>query len=173
MKPTAAHTADTLTHIEQLTARLRLLEPVLRHRAQTGGLDGYPRQAGFGVASGHGDPVGSIVVVRLDNPNHDILARIHGDVVGKLDEARRLLEQAESAGRRALPPTPSTNLDDGCVSCARIRVWSPIHRTRRCRWCSDWAYDHDGDDPAPAILRARHEGRRITTRLVARLWQAR
>lgn len=165
MKPTAAHTADTLTHIEQLIARLRQLEPIIRHRAQDTALDGYPRQSGGGTRGGGGDPVGATVAIRLDRPHRDVIGTIHTDVVTKLDEARRLLEQAESAARRALPPT-TTDLDDGCVSCARIRTWSPIHRTRRCRWCSDWAYTHSGQDPPADILRAHHEGRRVTVRLV-------
>jgi hypothetical protein len=52
------------------------------------------------------------------------------------------------------------------VSCHRIHTWSPIHRTRRCRWCWDWAATHESDDPPIDILRAHHQGRRITTRLV-------
>jgi hypothetical protein len=167
LKPTTAHTADCLTQIEQLTARLRTLEPILRHRAEDTALDGYPRQSGPGGGSGRGDPVGVIVAIRLDHPDWDTLATTYTDVTTKLHRARRLLEQAESAGRRALPPPPAQNFDDGCLSCARIKTWSPIHRTRRCRWCSDWAYQHDGDDPPIGILRAHHEGRRITTRLIA------
>jgi hypothetical protein len=166
MRPTPAQTADTLTHIEQLTARLRTLEPVLRHRAEDTALDGYPRQSGSGGAGTDGDPVGTIVALRIDHPARDVLVHTHTDVVTKLHQARRLLEQAESAGRRALPPAPTANLDDGCISCARIKTWSPITRTRRCRWCSDWAYTHHGDDPAIDILRAHHEGRRITTHLI-------
>lgn len=37
---TPADAADVLTHIEQLTARLRALEPTLRHRAQDSAPDG-------------------------------------------------------------------------------------------------------------------------------------
>lgn len=166
MKPTPSQTADCLAHIEQLTGRLRTLEPILRHRAEDTALDGYPRQSGCGSGAGQGDPVGVIVALRIDHPGRDVLASIYADVAHKLHQARRLLEQAESAGRHALPPAPTTNLDDGCISCARIKTWSPITRTRRCRWCSDWAYNHDGNDPPTEILRAHHDGRRITIRVV-------
>lgn len=166
MNPTAAHTADIIEHIEQLTARLRILEPILRRRASDTTFDGYPRQSGPAQGPGHGDPVGATVVLRVDQPHRDLLSSTYHDITRKLDQARRLLEQAESAGRQALPPPPRPILDDGCRSCARIRTWSPISRSGRCRWCSDWAYAHNGDDPPADILRAHHEGRRITTRIV-------
>jgi hypothetical protein len=111
-------------------------------------------------------PVGTTVAMRIDHPHSDVLGHAHRDVLSKLHQARRLLEQAESAGRRALPPPANQTLDDGCLSCARIKTWSPIHRTRRCHWCSDWSYAHGGEDPPVDILRAHHQGRRITTRLV-------
>ena len=170
MKPTALQTADCLAQIDQLVARLRRLEPNLRHRAADTALDGYPRQSGFGVGGhGEGDPVGAVVAYRMDHPHHDPLGRAHADVLVKLHQARRLLEEAESAGQRALPPPTRQNFDDGCVSCARVKMWSPISRTRRCRWCSDWTGAHHGDDPPIAILHAHHTGRRITTRLIERV----
>jgi hypothetical protein len=166
-RPTPTQTADTLTHIEQLTARLRLLEPELRRRAQDTALDGYARQSGPG-AGGHGggDPTGTTVALRLDHPHRDTQAHAHTQLLNHIDQARRHLEQAESAGCQSLPPTTGQLLDDGCVSCWRIKTWSPINRTRRCRFCSDWAYAHGGEDPPIDILRARRDGRRITTRLV-------
>jgi hypothetical protein len=163
---TPTQTADTLTQIEQLAARLRLLEPTVRQRAGTTGRDGYPPMSGPDAGHGRGgDPVGNLVALRLDHPRGDILAAAHTDLLSKIHEARRLLEQAESAGRQALPPV--TNLtDDGCVSCARIRRWSPIHRGRRCRWCGDWTASQGGGDPPIDILHAHHDGRRVTVRLV-------
>jgi hypothetical protein len=167
MKPTHAHTADCLTQIEQLAERLRQLEPALRARASDTALDGYPRQSGPGaLGGGDGDPVGTTVAMRLDHPHADVLGHAHRTVISKLHQARRLLEEAESTGRQALPPPTRQDLDDGCISCARIHTWSPIHRTRRCRFCSDWARNHAGEDPPIDILRARRDGRRITTRLV-------
>lgn len=167
MKPTAAQTADCFTQIVELITRLRRLEPNLRHRAQDTALDGYSRQSGFGAGKGgDGDPVGTTVALRMDHPHHDPLGRAHADVVTKLHQVRRLLEEAESSGRQALPPPTNQTLDDGCISCFRIKQWSPISRTRRCRFCSDWAGAHHGDEPPIAILRAHHAGRRITTRLI-------
>lgn len=167
MKPTHTQTADTLTQIEQLTTRLRTLEPMLRARATDTALDGWPRQSGPGAGGHHhGDPVGATVAMRIDHPQADHLGHAHRQVIAKLHAARRLLEEAESTGRQALPPTTSQTHDDGCISCARIKAWSPIHRTRRCRFCSDWSYAHGSDDPPIDILRAHHQGRRITTRLV-------
>jgi len=167
LKPTALQTADCITQIEELAARLRILEPNLRHRAEDTALDGYPRQSGPGAGQhGQGDPVGTTVAMRLDQPHRDTQAHAHTELLSRLDQARRILEQAESAGRQALPPPTSQAPDDGCVSCARIKTWSPIHRAKRCRFCSDWAYAHSGEDPPVDILRARRDGRRITTRLI-------
>jgi hypothetical protein len=174
VKPTAFQTADCLTQIEQLTARLRTLEPNLRHRAEDTALDGYPRQSGPGGGQhGQGDPVGIVVAMRIDHPHRDTQAHAHTQLLNDLDAARRFLEHAESVGRQALPPPTSQTLDDGCASCARIKTWSPIHRTRRCQWCMDWARNHAGDDPPIDILRAHHQGRRITTRLVDTLTRRR
>lgn len=167
LRPTPTQTADCIAALEQLVGRLRRLEPDLRRRAADTALDGYPRQSGAGGSQhGEGDPVGTVVALRIDHPQSDTLGHAHRTVVLKLDQARRLLEQAESTGRQALPPPTRQRLDDGCVSCARIKTWSPISRTRRCRFCSDWSYAHGGEDPPIDILRARRDGRRITTRLV-------
>jgi hypothetical protein len=167
VKPTPGQTADTLNQIAELVARIRTLEPNLRHRAEDTALDGYPRQSGPGAGmGGDGDPVGTTVALRLDHPQADTLGHAHRQLLTHLHTARRHLEQAESTGRQALPPPTSQTHDDGCISCHRIKTWSPIHRTRRCQWCMDWARNHDGDDPPVDILRAHHQGRRITTRLV-------
>jgi hypothetical protein len=167
VKPTPGQTADTLNQIVELADRLRVLEPTLRARAADSALDGFPRQSGPGAGGhGHGDPVGTTVALRLDHPQADHLGHAHRQVLGKLDQARRLLEEAESTGRQALPPPTRQVLDDGCVSCARIKTWSPIHRTRRCRWCADWARNHGGEDPPIDILRRHADGRRITVRFV-------
>lgn len=164
--PTARQAADIIDQIEQIAQRLRHLEPIIRSRATDTDRDGYPRSSA--PDAGHsttGDPVGSLVALRLDDPRGEPLTHAHHQLVTNLHRARRHLEQAESAGRQALPPDPNTTHDDGCISCARIKTWSPIHRTRRCRWCSDWAYTHAGDDPPVELLRAHHEGRRVTVRL--------
>jgi hypothetical protein len=174
LKPTHAQTADTFAQIEQLTARIRTLEHTLRLRATDTGLDGYACQSGAGGGgSGHGDPVGIIVALRLDHPHRDVLGHAHRQLLSGLDQARRILEQTESAARQALPPPTRQALDDGCTSCGRIKAWSPIHRTRRCQWCMDWARNHGGDDPPIDILRTHHQGRRITTRLVDTLTRRR
>lgn len=163
MKPTPGQTADTLHQIEQLAARLRALEPQLRAHETT--LDGYPRQSGPGGGAGQGDPVGTIVTLRLDQGHHDPIAHAHTQLLDHVHQARRLLEAAESAGRQALPRTTPTPDNDGCVSCARIKTWSPITRTRRCRFCYDYLRA-EGEDPPIDFLRAHHDGRRLTTRLV-------
>lgn len=169
-RPTARQTLDALNEMDGLIRRLRLLEPDLRAKTHDTALDGWPRQSGPGHGHGQGgDPVGATVAIRLDHPHHDPHLRAHTTMLTKLHQARRLLEQAESAGRQALPPTRRRNLDDGCVSCARIKTWSPINRTRRCRFCADWSYGHGGEDPPIAILRAHTDGRRITVRLLERI----
>lgn len=175
MTPTDRHTADAFDQIEQLVVRLRQLEPVLRHRAATTDRDGYPRSSApdAGHHSTTGDPVGALVVLRVDDPRGDPIAHAHHRLVSYLDQARRLLELAESAGQQALPPPTARTEDDGCVSCRRTKTWSPISRAGRCRWCSDWAYQHQGEDPPVDILRAHHQGRRITTHLAGTITRRR
>ena len=168
-KLTAAQAADCITQIVELAHRLRILEPTVRERSDTTDRDGYPRSSAPDAGHGTGgDPVGNIVVLRIDHPEGDHLGSAHTDLLNNLHEARRLLEQAESTGRRALPPTIPIS-DDGCVSCARIKRWSPIHRGRRCRWCGDWNASQGGGDPPIDILHAHHDGRRVTVRLADQL----
>lgn len=167
MKPTPGQTADTLTQIEQLVTRLRHLEPDLRNRAADTALDGYPRQSGAGGGQpGQGDPTGTTVALRIDHPQADVLGHAHRTLTTKLNAARRLLEEAESVGRQALPPPTRQTFDDGCASCWRIKIWSPIHRTRRCRRCYEYLRA-EGEDPPVALVRARSEGRRISAQFVA------
>lgn len=171
-KLTAAQAADCIAQIIELATRLRILEPTVRQRSGPAGRDGYPPSSGpnAGHGNGGGDPVGNLVALRLDHPQPDPLATAHGDLCAKLHDARRLLEEAESAGRQVLPSVIPVG-DDGCVSCARIRMWSPIHRTRRCRFCYEYLRSESADPPA-ALVRAHLEGRRITTSLVIRLQQS-
>lgn len=169
MRATPGQARDALNQIEEMVERLRLLEPVLRERASDSVLDGWPRQSGPGAGGQHGgDPVGTTVALRLDQPNHDTLGHAHRQVLTRIHAARRLLEQAESTGRNALPPPTGQHFDDGCTSCATIRTWSPIWRTRRCRFCYDYLRA-EGHDPPAALIRMHHEGRRITAGIVARL----
>lgn len=162
---TPSQAADTLTQVGELAGRLAILEPRLRQAARGTPLDGYPRSSMGGVHGHGGDPTGTVAALRVDHPGIDTLAQSHHRVLGLVDHARRLLEEAESTAHQALPPVVSQGLDDGCTSCARIKAWSPVHRTRRCRWCYRWAGDHAGDDPPIDILRAHHDGRKINVRL--------
>lgn len=170
-KLTAAQAADCITQIVELAHRLRILEPTVRERAGPTGRDGYPPTSGpnAGHGSGGGDPVGNLVALRLDHPQPDPLATAHVDLCANLEKARRLLEEAESTGRQVLPFVAPIS-DDGCISCARLHRWSPIHRTRRCRFCYEYLRAESADPPA-ALVRAHLEGRRITTSLVIRLQQ--
>lgn len=167
-RTTPQQAADAIAEIEEIAARLRHLEPRLRQRATMSDRDGYPTNSGPSRGNGmQRDPVGVLVALRIDHPTGDTVRNAHTELVTKIDQARRLLEQAESAGHRALPPT-TNNIDDGCVSCQRIRTWSPIHRRHRCRFCYDYLRG-EGGDPPPELVRAHIEGRRITAQFVARL----
>ena len=171
-RTTPQQAADAIAEIEEIAARLRHLEPRLRQRATMSDRDGYPTNSGPSRGNGmQRDPVGVLVALRIDHPTGDTVRHAHTELVTKVDQARRLLEQAESAGHRALPP--ATNVaDDGCVSCSRLSRWSPIFRSRRCRWCAYFSYAHGGEDPPAELLRAHHEGRRISERMVED-WQRR
>lgn len=75
-------------------------------------------------------------------------------------------------------PTPANAGDGWCRSCHRNGghlepVTLKTDGTRRygdlCRFCGEWAAAHDGAHPPLPILRARHDGRRITQALVDRV----
>lgn len=75
--------------------------------------------------------------------------------------AIRLLRAADGARARAFPPAPAdVDDDEGCVVHARYRIWAPVRARGRCRFCNDYARDHDFADPSEEVIRAL-EDRRI------------
>jgi hypothetical protein len=102
-RPTPRHTADCLAQIDQLTKRLRLLEPIMRRQAAGSGPDGYSSTSGpsdrGNHRGGYSDPVGNLVAKRLDDPRADVLVNAHTEMLAKIHRARALLAAAEVAAR--------------------------------------------------------------------------
>lgn len=63
---------------------------------------------------------------------------------------------------------PKGDGEPGCTSCNRLKMWAPVHRDGRCKWCYEWWLANKQEPPIP-LLRAHHEGRRITSALERRL----
>lgn len=134
--------------------------------------DGFPTQssiASIGVGGsggqtddGHGDPVGDLVVA---DPMADPLRRSSEMALVSLLAAAHSLRSAVNELIKMQPPIVVE--PEWCVSHRRIDANEPVEEGRdRCWWCYDWKLNMGGDPPE-AILRARSEGRRITTKLVA------
>ena len=75
------------------------------------------------------------------------------------------LDRIRDAWLHPLRQRPTVK-EPGCRLHARLGAWEPVERDGRCWWCYDWWLAHDRTDPPEPILRARMEGRRITTKLV-------
>lgn len=102
-------------------------------------------------------------------------------------EARRILEIAERYNPDDHPPTrkkatdtPAADpgddycrscfTDDGYLECVTLRTerqgGTPYY-VGLCKWCGDFRANWK-KDPPPAVLRARHQGKRITVQLIER-----
>lgn len=81
--------------------------------------------------------------------------------------ARRVIDLTEAARPDRAPQHPiKTTADEWCrVHLKAIRVCEPRHRGDLCRWCNDFRIAYR-IDPPETILRARHEGQRITQPMV-------
>lgn len=136
--------------------------------------DGYPSQssiANIGVGGsggqtedGHDDPVGRIAE-DSDNPLADPLWRsAQTALVGVLSAAASL----RSAVNALVLMQPPIVVEPGwCLSHRRLDINEPVEEGRDlCWWCYDWKLNYGGNPPE-GILRARSEGRRVTTKLVA------
>lgn len=109
------------------------------------------------------DPVGELVMTPPKN-----LARMAARaVVRSVEAAVEELQRAVGVLLDATPAAPK-NVEPGCKSCERVGVWMPVFRGERDKWCYDWQAAHKADPPIE-VLRAHHDGKRITTRLVAEL----
>lgn len=107
---------------------------------------------------------------RRDLHNLDTAIR---DAAKALEDAHRIVARYTPTQPRRTKADPAP--DDWCTSCFRnaghhtpitLRKSGEPYYADLCKWCGEWRTAH-GTLPPVAILRARHEGRKITTRLVA------
>lgn len=105
----------------------------------------------------------------------DAIDREERELGRSLERALRELNVAYNIcaryGSACIPlrPEPVSDDDGWCVSCLRDRnhlepVWAGRY-ARLCRWCAEFLLAQ-GVEPPLALLRARHEGRKITTHMV-------
>lgn len=125
--------------------------------------------SGIHMARVQSTPVG-------DDPSADdvLEGRRHAhalaNLVDTLDQAWRLLYElhVQITNLNAHATGESSYEDAGCTSCRRnAGHWEPAEEGRgTCRWCRWWKTEH-GALPPLDVLVARHQGRRITTAMVA------
>lgn len=185
-------------------------KPGLRHMAQdlirlhsAARADGYPRDTSgargapanvvetFTEPDGtrvelpvpqHSDPTGDIVAQRLDHPTGDPIYTALNAVIQGINNARLLLEAADSSGAKAKPPVDiDEHTNDGLYCIHHARHGYPDElvgdkgRNGECQFCTNWGYLYKtGDRPTPrpprAILDLRARGKeRISQSDIARL----
>lgn len=145
--------------------------------------DGFPYHPGR-------DPAGEVAVAHVVGRSEFLVDR--DGMIGRLRRlpqlARALSRVAEVYDTHTGAATPEVNLD-WCSSCQRDAGYcSPVDRlndgkgTPRyrdkitggllCWWCGQFKASHGGKLPPVSILRARHEGRRITEAMIAAAFRA-
>lgn len=134
--------------------------------------DGYAgsvrRDSGGRAVGSHADSVCELVRVRVDAELKgtvlDPVWRGAQTVLRGLNGAVADLHMAVGALAKAQPP-PTGPGEPGCIVMARFAQWEPVYRSGRCRWVYDWWLFH-GADPPDEVVKARIEGRRLTTKLL-------
>lgn len=142
-----------------------------RSRISARGGDGYPTSVRLGASSRASlldddgmpvppvaDRVGELVVLQdRRDPLRDSAAAMND----RLLDALRSLRAADGARARAFPPPPP-DVDpaaDSCVVHARYGIFAVVLARGRCRFCYDWAREHDFADPSEEDIRALEERR--------------
>jgi hypothetical protein len=136
----------------------------LVQRTRSGSGDGFPRSSGMGGGSQRSNDysiVESTVERRLEGGEEADPVKAFWALWNDLILARRAARSAVQRLADATPPAAAPG-DPSCRCCGNLVVYA----LERCRWCWEW-HRSQGVDPPPAILQARRDGRRITTKLVA------
>lgn len=82
------------------------------------------------------------------------------------DAARTLIDLTQTARPDRAPEHPTTSRDEWCrVHLKAIGACEPRARGDLCRWCNDFTIAYRVDPPE-VILRARHEGQRVTQPMI-------
>lgn len=133
----------------------------LMARTKGAGFDGFPPSRGEGGSRsgdmGYSDPVGTMVVGDQVDRTVEHWEAVWSGIIGARDALRRMVNTLADMTPED-PPSPS----GGCRVCGAEAVYA----LERCRWCYDWQRAQGFDAP-PMIVKARREGRRITSKLVA------
>lgn len=190
-RPAGFH--DVLAKIADLAELLEAEEPILRARLRSDMGDGFPPRSLGGGGSPtsiidddgvpipqHSDPVGELVVRDPEITPIGVALSRGFDAVCR---ASRALEEARSHFARTRRPDTIDEIEDRstCASCWRVHQLSPTYRdsnvggrlgkpTPLCRNCYDDViespYVERGRLPLLGVVRARAEGRRITTKVL-------
>lgn len=176
---TAEQRAHTRAVMREQLARFELDDTMLGARVGSSMPDGFPPQSmpGPGQRGGTSDRTAATVAVRLSHDGQNPPAET---AFALLHQAARLLDQADSARAKALPPRPTVEPEDlWCASCARAtdaygyqRFFEP--RTSRqggrqdlCSWCGDeWLGSATKPEerklPDLRLVDAHHRGVKLT-----------
>lgn len=157
---TAHELGRVLDDVNAYVDRIRDNGPELLYRAKAA-----EREAGFpsstrpkigGSSSGecdHGDPVGELMA---NDPRSDAPQELAAVMCELVMVGRDILRRADNAWGRAVPPATLDEEPAGgpwCVVHARYKLWEPVRARGRCRWCKDFAGDHDFRDPSEDEIR--------------------
>lgn len=145
------------------------------HNAQS---HGYPAHAaGFGTPGGGGADVELTSMERImesagkPDPTRTDQRRWHRAIIMIVQAEQILADLATYAAHAPTATMASSIADDHelgadgktmwCAQCIAVGHRAPIHVGSTCRWCYDWQREHNAP-PDPVILRAHHDGRKIT-----------
>lgn len=140
------------------------------------------KQIRFMVKVPANDPTGEAVVAERDVPSdvmNDELVSLLNSVNLDAYNLRVIVKAAVPQGTRVHKVTAETGADVAvagwCRSCHRDNRYCEPVATRKdgskryrdyCNWCGEWAAAHKGQEPPLELVKAKHEGRHITQRMV-------
>lgn len=171
-----------LVELETLVSFVTAETPVTVSRLSEWSSGGFPGSGGQNGSSGHrgASPVES-AASRPDT--HAVWAKM---LDRDLKTARDALRSARATILNAVPlPVVNEEAAEGCVSCKRVNVWSPVHALVRlgarpgrpradatpgvplCDWCGSF-YRSEEKLPPSSLVERHAEGRKVTQRDVER-----
>lgn len=155
--------SDRRWYVERSRERLADFEAgldnvVSRLRSMRGG---YPSGGVGGGRGGNGETQPERMAGKSDPTERDLhrvdkLVWEIDERIAELDAIR--LSTIERAGSADLA-------DPGCKSCARVKLWSVVHRLGLCDWCYRFQLEH-GVEPPRRLLELRAGGYKVTERVV-------
>lgn len=146
--------------------------PQIQHMAYTMGA-GYPTQPPAGTAPrqltqdelDNGTVTLTLVERLADHHGPDLAAQAVEWFAHLTETLGHIRNLASEAAKLTWTPQSDTEGEPGCIVHSQYGTYEPVEYNLRCRWCYDF-WRAEGVDPPHDLLKARSEGRRITTQMV-------